>query len=57
MSSGICEDSMRDIIDPAWQQTEAPDWPMPAELDDLAVVWTDATLLVDGGCSLFRYES
>ena len=32
---------MGDVIDPAWQQTEAPDWPTPAELDDLATEWTD----------------
>ncbi len=32
---------MRNVVDPAWHQTEAPDWPTPADLDDLAAEWTD----------------
>ena len=41
VSSDLWEEPMRDGIDPAWQQTEAPDWPTPAELDDLVTEWTD----------------
>lgn len=32
---------MGDVIDPAWQQTGTPDWPTPAERDDLAAEWTE----------------
>ena len=38
MSSGIWEEPMCNVIDPAWQQTEPPDWPTPA---DLAAEWTE----------------
>ncbi len=32
---------MGDVIERAWQQTDAPDWPTQAELDDLAAEWTE----------------
>ncbi len=32
---------MGDVIERAWQHTDAPDWPTPAERDDLAAEWTD----------------
>jgi len=41
MSSGIWEDPMRDVIDPAWRQTGTPDWPTQADLDELAAEWTE----------------
>ncbi len=32
---------MGDVIERAWQHTDAPDWPTQADLDDLAAEWIE----------------